>query len=399
MQMSRSFARRGGVVALVVSLAVPAFGQASFELLETPEPARWADFSLSRDGQNMGCLLGGTVYWWTAHDGFRHLAAGSPSHGDVSMSAQGNALVAARATASGAVPTIWFQDGTTLAIGTPGTAACPDKSGDDQSFDLNADGSLAVGSSRNCDRDVGFVWSPRSGPRELAATSHPVTRGVAVSADGQIIVGYCEGSEAGVRLPAMWRGDSRADLFLGHERAGEARNISLDGEWIVGQADMGGLSPQAFLWTAGQDPVGLGNLSGHATDASLASAVSDDGRVVGWSGDELWGTQEAFVWTAQAGMRSLADILAMHGVDLPAGLKLTGALDISGDGTTVVGVCRDKNWNQLYWRVRLGNTLMPPPRGESGSWRPHRTTRALPDSLGVQNADLLFPFPFGKRRY
>jgi probable HAF family extracellular repeat protein len=168
---------------------------------------------------------------------------------------------------------------------------------------------------------------------------------------------------------------------------------------VVGQAEMGGLSPRAFFWKEGFQPVNLGNLSGRATDTSLAKAVSDNGTVVGWSGDAMWGDQEAFIWTASGGMQSLAAFLAARDVKIPRGMVLTAAMDISGDGGTVVGLCRDKDWNQGYWRIRLGDAPAPAPVVNTNPWEPKPLDHIRPDSLDTFPADMLNPFPFGKRKF
>ena len=133
---------------------------------------------------------------------------------------------------------------------------------------------------------------------------------------------------------------------------------------------MGDLRPQAFFWTDGAPAIALGNLGGRATDSSLARAVSDDGTVVGWSGEELWGDQEAFIWTRENRMLSLAVYLGSRGVELPEGMVLTAALDISGDGNTMVGLAG----------TRTGNTAI----GSPGWEKPTSRCRGPGKPLGAQ---------------
>lgn len=382
----------------VLLLAVPASAQVSFELLEPPHQRDWAEFSLSRDGENMGCLFGGAVYWWTATEGFRFVNAGSPGHGGVGMSAFGNALIAARDTDTGTVPAIWYQDGSFTELGAP-SFNCDDDRLHDLGYDLNADGSVAVGQADSCNVATAFVWSQQAGFQRLASATGEDSRSKAVSADGELVVGFCEHPTEGFRRPAYWQSGEGPHLFLGHSRVGEALNVSLNGLIVVGQAELGRVSPQAFYWTAGQEPIALGNLSGKVTDSSLASAVSDNGTVVGWCGDELFGDQEAFVWSARIGMRSLAELAVAGGVELPAGLKLTGALDISGDGTTVVGVGRDEEWNLHYWRMHLGDAMNSAPVAKATQPMQHKPDPVNVDTLGVDRAGMLHPFPFGKRQF
>jgi probable HAF family extracellular repeat protein len=372
--------------------------QVSFEMLETPVTSQWADFSLSRDGNSMGCLLGGAVYWWTAEEGFRFLDPGIATQGGVGMAADGGSLIAAKTGHGGALPAIWYRDGSSVDLGVmPGN--CEMDHLTDGGFDINADGTIAVGQTATCAAEVAFTWSPRGGLQGLPVPGKADSRGMAVSASGSTIIGFCEHPEKEFRQPALWRQGKGPVLFLGPDRAGEAMNVSLNGKFVVGQAYLGGLSHQAFFWTEGAEPVSMGNVSGLATDTSLAHAVSDDGKVVGWSGDPLWGEQEAFIWTGRGGMISLSSHLAAHGIEVPEGIILTSALDISGDGTTVVGVCRDRDWNKGYWIIKLGDSLESGPMAETKPWEPDPLNPMLPDSLDTFHADMLNPFPFGKRRY
>jgi len=384
------------VIALAGANAASA--QVTFELLETPGKSQWADFSLSRDGRSMGCVVGGAVYWWTTGDGYRYLDTGTDAGGGVGMAPDGTALIAARATTDGAVPTVWYADGSSVNLGSL-VRGCDGDHPADCGFDLSADGSVAVGQVATCDANVGFIWNRSGGIRRIGEPAPGDSRSTAVSADGSLVVGYCDHPDNGYHQPALWRDEVGPELFLGEHMAGEALGISLNGRHVVGQAELGGVSPQGFYWSPGQSPVGLGSVSGQAADVSVARAVSNDGKVIGWSGDALWGNQEAFIWTATGGMRSLADLLRENDVELPAGMVLTAALDISGDGTTVVGVCRDHNWNEGYWRIGLGDAVestSPPPAPPR---RLQDAAHVAPDTIEVYGADLLNPFPFGKRRY
>jgi hypothetical protein len=98
-------------------------------------------------------------------------------------------------------------------------------------------------------------------------------------------------------------------------------------------------------------------------------------------------------------MLSLAAYLAARDVKVPRGMVLTAAMDISGDGATVVGICRDKDWNQGYWLVKLGESSDPPPHVTTESWEPKPLDNSLADTLHTFPAEILNPFPFGKHRY
>jgi probable HAF family extracellular repeat protein len=163
----------------------------------------------------------------------------------------------------------------------------------------------------------------------------PYAAAQAVSADGSIVVGQSLsdlGNEAFVwtQLDGM---QPLGDL-VGGPHFSAAVDLSADGAVIVGfgMTDQG---EEAFRWTQGIGLVGLGDLPG-GTLRSSARAVSADGSVVVGTSNSVVG-DEAFVWTAGGGMRSLWEVLVndLH-LDL-TGWTLGEALDISADGTTIVG--------------------------------------------------------------
>ena len=91
--------------------------------------------------------------------------------------------------------------------------------------------------------------------------------------------------------------------------------------------------------------VGLGDLPGGLFE-SFAVDVSGDGSVVVGYGSADFGT-EAFLWTSDGGMERLWDVLLAQGVDPAADgwTNLEVASGISADGNTIVG-----------WGTRNGNT-------------------------------------------
>jgi probable HAF family extracellular repeat protein len=147
--------------------------------------------------------------------------------------------------------------------------------------------------------------------------------------------------------------------------------VSSDGRAVVGhgQSDAG---TEAFRWTAAQGMIGLGVLSGHSE--SVALAVSADGSiVVGFSrklipvgplellGDEglIWGDgaficeEEAFIWDATHGMRSLREVLINdYRLDL-TGWTLEWANGICDDGLVIVGCGINPEGKAEAWMVTL----------------------------------------------
>jgi probable HAF family extracellular repeat protein len=188
-----------------------------------------------------------------------------------------------------------------------------------------------------------------SHPSGPAGTS---SRASAISADGRTIVGFSEDPPTGVRRPVRWFG-GKTYLFAGLHTPGEATAVSSDGSQIVGQSwDATAASSYAFHYTAA-GLVSLGTISGISSDQSIANAVADNGTTVGWSGDPFGLGIQAFIWSPKLKMQSLSNYLHQRGVLLPFGITLTSALDISADGSTIVGVWQDANYHQGGWMVGL----------------------------------------------
>jgi probable HAF family extracellular repeat protein len=128
-------------------------------------------------------------------------------------------------------------------------------------------------------------------------------------------------------------------LFLGTKTIGEADAVNSDGTQIAGQAPGASGYGVAFFYSDKRGLIKLGTLSHLTTDQSFANGISDNGRVVGWSGDPFGGGTEAFTWTSSSSshMKKLASVLNQMGARIPAGTTLTDAVSISADGSTMVG--------------------------------------------------------------
>jgi uncharacterized membrane protein len=128
--------------------------------------------------------------------------------------------------------------------------------------------------------------------------------------------------------------------------------VSSDGSKIVGQA-FSQYSSYAFYYQPRHGLVSLGTISGNQFDQSFANAVADNGTTVGWSGDPFGAGIQAFIWSSTIKMQSLQRYLQNRGVLIPSGISLTTALDTSADGSTIVGVWQDDQFNHGEWMVGL----------------------------------------------
>jgi len=155
----------------------------------------------------------------------------------------------------------------------------------------------------------------------------------AVSGDGSVVVGY---SYSGYHEAFRWtapNGMARLGELPGGSRFSHAEDVSADGSVIVGQSDSA-LGDEAFVWTETHGMVGLGDLPGGSFD-SEASGVSADGSVVVGAASSSASCasfpyrHEAFRWTQAGGMVGLGD--------LPGGSFGSRAIDVSADGSVIVG--------------------------------------------------------------
>src|SRR5262249_48173138 len=139
---------------------------------------------------------------------------------------------------------------------TPGQ---PDESAD--GVGISSDGSTVVGLYYG----VGMTWRPPALPAMLASNA-----GFArdASADGSRVVGDLQVPFSGDHA-VRWRNGQVDDLV-----AGTGTAISADGDVVVGYT----AGSEAFRWTPGSGAVGLGTLPGDGS--SYGWGLSADGTVV-----------------------------------------------------------------------------------------------------------------------
>jgi hypothetical protein len=97
----------------------------------------------------------------------------------------------------------------------------------------------------------------------------------------------------------------------------------------------------------------LGTIRHSPTEQSVPNSISDNGVVVGWSGDPFGHGIEAFVWTPASGTIKLAKALRQMGAKIPAGMTLYTAVSISADGSTIAGEYFDAQFNFGNWIAHI----------------------------------------------
>jgi probable HAF family extracellular repeat protein len=265
----------------------------------------------------------------------------------------------------------WFQwtaGGGAQAIITP--------FGQGSAYAASFNGSVIVGTGNpnGCGSNAS-VWTAQTGIMPLENFGGPYGPGdscgygaaLGVSADGSAVVGWSVPQSNG-NNPQAFRWTQQSGMQgLGYLPGGGVRNngvwptgsiataISADGQVIVGWGDSAnsGNNFEAFRWTQAGGIQGLGDLPG-GVFGSRAFGVSGDGSVVVGSGN--WGDPtEAFIWTPNAGMRTLRTVLTTDYRLNLSGWTLSFALAVSADGRTVVGEGLNPCGQHEAWVAYLGS--------------------------------------------
>lgn len=260
---------------------------------------------VSGDGSIVAGRSAGTVLWlpfvWTESGGMilQTLPANTGAGSIDTVSAKGTAMAGFVWTGVGQTATLWRTGTNPRLLGD-----LPGGSVFSVAADISQDGSVVVGHSSATDGIEAFIWTNAAGMRGL--------------------------------------GD-----FPGGAFSSEARGVSGDGLTVVGRGSSPNGIREAFFWTEAIGMVPLGHLSG-AERNSGAYACSDDGAIIVGGGDASIYPTRAFLWTQSTGMIDLKDLLISQGLDL-TGWTLTRAVDISGDGTTIVGWGRSPRTLREAW--------------------------------------------------
>ncbi len=118
-------------------------------------------------------------------------------------------------------------------------------------------------------------------------------------------------------------------------------DISGDGTTAVGSSRSGGNAPVPIIWTRTGGTVAFAGLSVYS-GANVAKCVSRDGKVIAGSNyNDNSSESVPWVYTAATGAQQLV---------LPTGLTNGTAVDISADGTVIVGMAFDSSGQP--WCVR-----------------------------------------------
>lgn len=212
-------------------------------------------------------------------------------------------------------------------------------------FDVSTDGLVVVGVSDDADSSQAFSWTagvmtglgtlPATLPGTTPGDLSSIARGV--SDDGLVVAGSSTDAKAESTQAVYWAGGG-GPTGLGN-LGGYTSSAALDtnGSRVVGKS-ANSSTTQAVYWPVGGPAIGLGTLVGDTS--SVASAVAADNSVIVGESSRITGvdpdTGEDIV---------LTEAVAWPAVGVPVGLgtlsadpdSSSSALDVSGDGSVVVG--------------------------------------------------------------
>jgi len=248
---------------------------------------------------------------------------------------------------------------------------------------VSGDGAVIVG--RNS-MNRAFRWTMATGPEEIGASDGSIAYGV--SDDGRVIVGSSSGQAF------RWTGNGGL-VPLGFLPGGDqsaAFATSVDGSIVVGSSTSSA-GVQAFRWTQATGMVGLGGSLG-GVGAGQAHGVSADGTVVvGLAQFSPSVDQEAFVWDATNGIRSLKSALLGLGLNLES-WRLLVATGISHDGRTIVGGGINPSGNQEAWIARLDQASPVPVILVHGICGSPGSFGSMGNLLGMDGVPVAEPFDY-----
>lgn len=220
--------------------------------------------------------------------------------------------------------------------------------GDLRATALSADGTQIVGDV--VDQPDPFFWDP---PYETCRTvgfpTYPNTGSVLttdIDAAGEITVGYLIQTAPARNFAVRWFADGSFEMF-GEDRT--PVSISADGTTVVSRF---------AYWTETSGWVGIpAAIPGSLFGRDMKAANADGSVIVGSDSPFLAGPPSAAIWDAANGSRLLQDELEQtYGLDL-TGWNLQDAIDISDDGSVIVGNGIDPDGTPRAWRAVLGTPL------------------------------------------
>ncbi len=244
-------------------------------------------------------------------------------------------------------------------------------------YNISEDGSTVVGSAyvEPTPGHPGFAvhataWTAADGLVDLGSlftTTNRSTRANAVSADGNVIVGWQDFN--GPWKSAVWRKDANGN-WLPNEyllvdpngdptdemnQLGECSAISGDGVWIGGRGDFAN-NDEPYIWSEASGYISLGTLA-PGSRGNVTGINHDGSLVIGYFQGGPFDPNIPFVWTPTAGMQEFNEFVTETLGYTMAASPVWVPNSISSNGKYITGWGYDPNigpWGDLFtYRVQL----------------------------------------------
>ncbi|HEY1598354.1 MAG TPA: hypothetical protein VGG64_02040 [Pirellulales bacterium] len=226
---------------------------------------------------------------------------------------------------------------------------------------ISFDGSIVVGQAFDASMNTeAFRWQNgiMTGLGFLPGGFINFSEATAVSADGNVVVGHGVSAASSSNQAFRWVADGMGGGIMTPlvipqgENSTVALAVSADGQTVVGYGGTNGGNSASLMWKDGT-VTNLGLPAGYTSTEAVA--VSGDGSiVVGWN---TFGTSnlnhQAYLWTQNTGMLPLQDYLIAHGATNVAGWNLYVPTAISADGRTVVGYGYNPQGQLQAWSATI----------------------------------------------
>ncbi len=222
-------------------------------------------------------------------------------------------------------------------------------------FEISGDGNVIVGLSRTDEGDFPFRWEDgvMTNLSEDFDGDAPDGYARSISNDGQVIIGDIS-TTMGTRMFRWQSGVMEAITNPPGGAVASARSLSADGSVIVGHAAIAPGHVEAFRWEASAYQF-LGDLPGGAVDSRAIDVSADGSVIVGVSNGS--NGPAPFIWDGAHGMRNLDDVLRLRlKLDLD-GWTLSEAVGVSGDGRTIAGKGLNPSGKPEAWIAHVGCAL------------------------------------------
>ena len=328
-------------VALAATLSMPAHGQASS--YQAIGPATAKAVGVTSDGKWVMGLTGANAFRWSAVTGYETLGAGEAW----AATADGAMVVGVATVAGNGEAGLWTAATGLQPLGNygndPGCGTFVSNLDE-----ITPDGSVACGMSWQGCGTSALKWTPGGGLELLTKTTPGASaRAYCLADDGQSFGGWEEWTN-GQRRASLWHPGGTQEFLLATpgDPVGAGELVDINSDATVGCGVKGS---SAFLWTASGGVTILPKVAG-VGGTYTANGCSEDGSVVVGVAAQF-PNLTAWIWTPQAGTRTLLSAAQAAGIPGLTASILRNATGITPDGSRIIG------WgNSGAWLVTLPPT-------------------------------------------